>query len=63
MFQSQQEEDNARAALIEVNCAFVDKAILVLRSAVANQLSWTQIQVGVGVFRCCRFAFFVAYFP
>ena len=39
-----QEEDIRKAKLIETNCDLVEKALLVLRSAIANQYSWKDIQ-------------------
>ncbi|KAF8767801.1 Nuclear export mediator factor Nemf like protein [Argiope bruennichi] len=39
-----QEEDTKRAQLIEMNLELVDKALLVIRSAIANQISWSDIQ-------------------
>lgn len=39
-----QTEDTQRAQLIEMNSELVDKAITVIRSAIANQISWSDIQ-------------------
>ncbi|CAL1267643.1 unnamed protein product [Larinioides sclopetarius] len=39
-----QEEDTKKAQLIEMNLELVDKALLVIRSAIANQISWSDIQ-------------------
>ncbi|XP_035229231.1 nuclear export mediator factor Nemf-like [Stegodyphus dumicola] len=39
-----QAEDIRKAQLIEMNLELVDKAILVIRSAIANQISWSDIQ-------------------
>ncbi|GFT99284.1 nuclear export mediator factor Nemf [Nephila pilipes] len=39
-----QAEDIKKAQLIETNLELVDKAILVIRSAIANQISWSDIQ-------------------
>ncbi|RWS17356.1 Nuclear export mediator factor Nemf-like protein [Dinothrombium tinctorium] len=38
-----QELDKRRAYLIEVNSGIVEKALLVIRSAIANQMSWEDI--------------------
>lgn len=40
---SSQTEDIQKAQLIEMNSDLVDKAILVIRSAIANQISWSDI--------------------
>ncbi|GIX85354.1 nuclear export mediator factor NEMF homolog [Caerostris extrusa] len=39
-----QSEDIKKAQLIETNLELVDKALLVIRSAIANQISWSDIQ-------------------
>ena len=39
-----QEEDKRKANLIEMNVDLVEKALLVIRSAIANQLSWKDIR-------------------
>lgn len=39
-----QAEDIKKAQLIEMNLELVEKAILVIRSAIANQISWSDIQ-------------------
>ncbi|KAG9510862.1 Nuclear export mediator factor NEMF, partial [Fragariocoptes setiger] len=39
-----QKEDEDRARLIEYNCDKVEKALLVMRSLIANQMSWTDIE-------------------
>ncbi|XP_078591678.1 ribosome quality control complex subunit NEMF-like isoform X2 [Branchiostoma floridae x Branchiostoma japonicum] len=41
--QKVQDEDKHKAQLIELNLDLVDKAILVVRSAIANQIDWTEI--------------------
>ncbi|KAG8184693.1 hypothetical protein JTE90_013086 [Oedothorax gibbosus] len=41
---SSQAEDIKKAQLIEMNLELVEKAILVIRSAIANQISWSEIQ-------------------
>ncbi|XP_013772570.1 nuclear export mediator factor NEMF-like [Limulus polyphemus] len=41
--QKVQEEDIFKAQAIEINLPLVDKALLVVRSAIANQISWTEI--------------------
>ena len=40
-----QASDERRASLIEVNNGLVEKALTVMRSAVANQISWQEIEV------------------
>lgn len=39
-----QAEDIKKAQLIEMNLELVEKALLVIRSAIANQISWSDIQ-------------------
>jgi len=39
-----QEEDNKKASLIEMNSELIEKALLIMRSAIANQFSWTDIE-------------------
>ncbi|PRD24469.1 UNVERIFIED_CONTAM: Nemf [Trichonephila clavipes] len=39
-----QAEDIKKAQLIETNLELVEKAILIIRSAIANQISWSDIQ-------------------
>ncbi|BFZ07429.1 hypothetical protein BsWGS_10468 [Bradybaena similaris] len=41
--QKEQETDILRGQLIEMNLALVDQAILIVNSAVANQIDWTEI--------------------
>ncbi|CAG5114692.1 unnamed protein product, partial [Candidula unifasciata] len=41
--QKEQETDIQRGQLIEMNLDLVDKAILIVNSAVANQIDWTEI--------------------
>jgi len=41
--QKDQETDILRGQLIEMNLELVDQAILIVRSAVANQIDWTEI--------------------
>ncbi|XP_078672293.1 ribosome quality control complex subunit NEMF-like isoform X3 [Branchiostoma floridae x Branchiostoma belcheri] len=41
--QKVQDEDKRKAQLIELNLDLVDKAILVVRSAIANQIDWSEI--------------------
>ncbi|XP_005099828.1 nuclear export mediator factor Nemf [Aplysia californica] len=41
--QKEQESDVLRGQLIEMNLDLVDQAILIVRSAVANQIDWTEI--------------------
>ncbi|KAL8598247.1 hypothetical protein ACOMHN_035197 [Nucella lapillus] len=41
--QKEQDKDIMRGQLIEMNLELVDKAILVVRSALANQIDWTEI--------------------
>ncbi|XP_069772502.1 ribosome quality control complex subunit NEMF isoform X2 [Narcine bancroftii] len=41
--QSNQEFDKMKGELIEINLTVVDKAIEVIRSALANQIDWTEI--------------------
>ncbi|XP_066282400.1 ribosome quality control complex subunit NEMF-like isoform X1 [Branchiostoma lanceolatum] len=41
--QKVQDEDKQKAQLIELNLDLVDKAILVVRSAIANQIDWAEI--------------------
>ncbi|KAK7505562.1 hypothetical protein BaRGS_00003307 [Batillaria attramentaria] len=41
--QKEQETDILRGQLIEINLDLVDQAILVVRSALANQIDWTEI--------------------
>lgn len=42
--QKEQETDIVRGQLIELNLDLVDQAILVVRSALANQIDWTEIK-------------------
>ncbi|XP_067847927.1 ribosome quality control complex subunit NEMF-like isoform X2 [Heptranchias perlo] len=41
--QANQEYDKVKGELIEINLTIVDKAIEVIRSALANQIDWTEI--------------------
>ncbi|PVD25548.1 hypothetical protein C0Q70_13204 [Pomacea canaliculata] len=41
--QKEQESDIVRGQLIEMNLEMVDQAILIVRSALANQIDWTEI--------------------
>ncbi|XP_076305404.1 ribosome quality control complex subunit NEMF-like [Tachypleus tridentatus] len=41
--QKVQEEDIIKAQAIEINLSLVDKALLIVRSAIANQINWTEI--------------------
>ncbi|XP_072346950.1 ribosome quality control complex subunit NEMF isoform X1 [Scyliorhinus torazame] len=41
--QANQEYDKVKGELIEINLTIVDKAIQVIRSALANQIDWTEI--------------------
>jgi len=41
--QKEQESDILRGQLIEMNLDMVDQAILIVRSAIANQIDWTEI--------------------
>ncbi|XP_041069772.1 nuclear export mediator factor NEMF-like isoform X2 [Carcharodon carcharias] len=41
--QANQEYDKIKGELIEINLSIVDKAIQVIRSALANQIDWTEI--------------------
>ncbi|XP_071961778.1 ribosome quality control complex subunit NEMF-like [Antedon mediterranea] len=42
--QTNQEADKRKAELIEVNLTLVDQAIQIVRSAIANQIDWTEIK-------------------
>lgn len=42
---TQQEEGKAKAQLIELNIDLVEKACLVIRSAVANAMDWSDIEL------------------
>ncbi|XP_033115879.1 nuclear export mediator factor NEMF-like isoform X2 [Anneissia japonica] len=42
--QSNQDIDKRKAELIEVNLTLVDQAIQIVRSAIANQIDWSEIQ-------------------
>ncbi|XP_013398422.1 nuclear export mediator factor Nemf [Lingula anatina] len=42
--QKEQEQDIRKAELIEINLDLVDRAILVVQSAVANQIDWDEIK-------------------
>ncbi|XP_078482629.1 ribosome quality control complex subunit NEMF [Ciona intestinalis] len=42
---SEQETDETKAALIETNLHLVDQSILVVRSAIANQVDWDEIKM------------------
>ncbi|KAK3092818.1 hypothetical protein FSP39_007530 [Pinctada imbricata] len=42
--QAEQETDINKGRLIELNLPLVDKAILIVRSALANQIDWTEIE-------------------
>nr|XP_009857777.1 nuclear export mediator factor NEMF isoform X2 [Ciona intestinalis] len=42
---SEQESDEMKAALIETNLHLVDQSILVVRSAIANQVDWDEIKL------------------
>lgn len=39
-----QKDDEEKARLIELNCDKVEKALLILRSLIANQMSWSDIR-------------------
>ncbi|KAH3859417.1 ribosome quality control complex subunit NEMF-like [Dreissena polymorpha] len=41
--QKEQEVDKMKGQLIEMNLDMVDRAILIVRSAIANQIDWTEI--------------------
>ena len=42
--QSEQDMDRVRAQLIETNLPLVERAILVVNSALANQVAWEEIE-------------------
>lgn len=42
--QKEQETDKLKGQLIEMNLTLVDRAILIVRSAIANQIDWTEIK-------------------
>ncbi|KAL4238275.1 hypothetical protein ACF0H5_002987 [Mactra antiquata] len=42
--QKEQEVDKMKGQVIEMNLNLVDRAILIVRSAIANQIDWTEIQ-------------------
>jgi predicted ribosome quality control (RQC) complex YloA/Tae2 family protein len=42
--EKRQEEDNRKGALIEMNLDLVERALLVIRSAIANQMSWQDLR-------------------
>lgn len=39
----QQESDKGKAEVIEMNLEIVERALLIIRSAIANQLDWADI--------------------
>lgn len=41
--QQEQDEDRRRAQLIEINLPVVDRAILIVNSALANQVDWSDM--------------------
>lgn len=42
--EKRQEEDNRKGALIEMNLDLVERALLVIRSAIASQMSWEDLR-------------------